>query len=69
MELKDRFADFGAERPVLVFREFARFVFSEVVPVETAFQSEGMRNLELLPGNDTPSAYFVGLHLEATVFE
>ena len=68
MQLVDGLAQFATDVEVLIVRELFAFVFSEVKSVERVLQCERMRDLKLLPSNDSARADFVWLHLEATVF-
>ena len=67
MQLVDRLDKFTSDVHVLVKRELLALIFAEVKAVERVLERETMRDLKLLPGNDSTRSNLVRLDFESTV--
>ena len=59
--------EFKADIMVIFLGKDARFILANIVTVEAVLERERVSDGELLPSDDTRSAYLVWLHTEATV--
>ena len=67
MKLVDRATELGTDIGILLVSEMAMLILTEIVPVKTAFQSERVRDHELLPRDYSTRAELVRLHLKSAV--